>query len=297
MAQMSRPAAVPPRTAGADASDVSYVDWPAILAGAVLAAAIAFVLSAFGAAIGLTLVSPFGGEGIGGMGMLIALGLWSIWVIVSSFMAGGYLAGRLRRRLHDATPHEVEIRDGAHGLIVWAVGVVIGAVLVASGAYQTARVGAETASAAVEAVGDENGLPLRYLSDALLRTERTPPAQAAGTDDEALHGEVLRIFQRSITTGSVSEDDRTYLASLVANRTGMSEQEANARVDQTVSRFQTLVREAQEAIDTARQGAVVAAFVLAASLLIAAAGAWVAAGIGGRHRDEHTMVGFLGRRT
>ena len=36
----------------------SYVDWGAIIAGAVVASAIAFVLLTFGSAVGLTLTSP-----------------------------------------------------------------------------------------------------------------------------------------------------------------------------------------------------------------------------------------------
>jgi len=75
--------------------------------------AVALVLLTFGSAVGLSLTSPFQGEGVSAAGFAIAVGLWFVWVQVSSFMAGGYLAGRMRRRLWIGTEHEVEVRDGA----------------------------------------------------------------------------------------------------------------------------------------------------------------------------------------
>lgn len=98
----------------------SYMDWPAIFAGTVLASAISFVLLTFGSAIGLSLTSAYEGRGISLIGFAIAAALWLLWVQISSFIAGGYLTGRMRRRHFDATEHESDIRDGSHGLIVWA---------------------------------------------------------------------------------------------------------------------------------------------------------------------------------
>ena len=107
----------------------SIVDWAAIIAGGLLATAISFILITFGSAIGLSLTSPYEGSGFSAVFLAVAVGLWVVWVQISSFIAGAYLAGRLRRRLPDATAHEVEVRDGSHGLLVWALGVVIGACL------------------------------------------------------------------------------------------------------------------------------------------------------------------------
>jgi hypothetical protein len=83
-----------------------YVDWAAIIAGAILASAIAFVLLTFGSGIGLSLTSPFKGEGLAATALAVAIALWVLWVEISSFIAGAYLAGRLRRRIADATEHE-----------------------------------------------------------------------------------------------------------------------------------------------------------------------------------------------
>ena len=75
--------------------DLRYVDWPAILAGAVLATALSLVLLAFGAAFGLSLGSPTVAEGTSLRWITIAGGIWFVWTAVTSVSAGGYLAGRL----------------------------------------------------------------------------------------------------------------------------------------------------------------------------------------------------------
>jgi hypothetical protein len=69
-------------------------------------------------------------------------------VEIFSFIAGAYLAGRLRQRIPDATESEAEMRDAWHGLLVWAVGTLIGAYLAASAISGVARGGAEAARTA-----------------------------------------------------------------------------------------------------------------------------------------------------
>lgn len=140
-------------SAPAFAHDGSYVDWPAIFAGAVVASAIAFVFTTFGAALGLTLTSPYEGEG-SAIAALIAVGSWMLWTTISSFMAGGYIAGRMRRRIDLANADEVGIRDGIHGLTVWGVAVMLGAVLLVSTVDTAAKITTET-TATVAAVADD----------------------------------------------------------------------------------------------------------------------------------------------
>ena len=111
----------------------SYVDWPAVIAGIVLASAISLVLLAFGSAIGLSFADFRASPDVNPIWIAIAAASWLLWVEVSSFMAGGYLTGRMRRRFHDATEHESDIRDGAHGLLVWAGALVVGAIIAVGG--------------------------------------------------------------------------------------------------------------------------------------------------------------------
>lgn len=101
----------------------SYVSWSAVFAGAALACAVSVVLMQFGSAIGLSAASPFvpAENQIRG-GVVVTAGLWILWVQVLASLLGGYIAGRMRAPLVGATEHEKEVRDGAHGLLVWAVG-------------------------------------------------------------------------------------------------------------------------------------------------------------------------------
>ena len=194
----------------------SYVDWGAILAGSVIATAIGFVFTTFGAAIGLASISPYDGDGFA-MAAIIAISLWMLWTTVSSFMAGAYVAGRLRRRIDPVGADEVGIRDGIHGLAVWGVGVILGAVLLSA----TADTAALTAA--------QSGIEM------------------------AQGGE----------TGQAAISDLTD-------------------------------EEIQAAAETARQYSVLSTFALSAALMIAAAGAYWAAGAGGRHRDENIQFARFG---
>lgn len=287
-------------SAPAAAVTARYIDWPAIITGTVVATAISFVLNAFGAAIGLSVVSPFGGEGLGGTGVLIAVALWMIWVTVSSFMVGGYVTGRMRHRAFDATEHESDVRDGVHGLAVWASGVLLGLLIVASGLDTTVRAGAQTVAAAAPAVAEQaSDLASDYDLDKLFRpapdSVAGAPLRSTGDDMRAGREEVRTILGASDADQTVSADDRAYLASLVAANTGLDQQQAAARVDELAKSYAEARMAAKKAADMARRASVIAAFVLAASLLIAAAGATWAAGMGGNHRDRQTVIVFFGR--
>ncbi len=110
----------------------SYVEWSAVIAGAVLAAAISIVLLQFGSAIGLAVISPFHADRQLTPGGLVAIGIWLLWIQVTASMAGGYIAGRMRAPVDGTADHEREVRDGMHGVLVWATGTV--AVALAAGA-------------------------------------------------------------------------------------------------------------------------------------------------------------------
>lgn len=286
MAGTSTKAAVAPVPAAVDSSERAYVDWPAILAGAVFASAIAFLFTTFGSAIGLSLAPLLDGERPA-VAAVIAIGLWVLWVAVSSFMAGGYLTGRLRRRVNDAKPHEVDVRDGAHGLVMWAVGALIGAMLTVSSLSGAARLGTEALSAAGSAVGDVGAVAMQavsggnpdYLVDQLFRSDGT-----GGTVTGTTREEVGRLLAQGNT--GIGDEDQGYLASLIAARTALSDDEAAARVSALSDELAAAAETAASAADMARKVGIITAFLVAVSLLIGAAGAWWAAGVGGRHRDE-----------
>ena len=277
----------------------SYVDWPAIFGGIVLASGVSVVLLSFGAALGLTYTAVADRPSASMVGMGIGVGLWFIWVQVSSFMAGAYLTGRMRKRFHDSTEHESDVRDGAHGLLVWGGAIIVGALIATSGLGAVTTAVGNTAGAAASAVGqavssdaltDENG----YFADSLLR----PAAGSAGTagaEGGNVGGEVLRILANA-GDGEVSEEDRAYLGSLVASRTGLGEAEATQRVDSVLESYYAARTEAAEAAETARRVGIISAFLIAASLLVSAAGAYWAATMGGAHRDDGVEFDHMFRR-
>ena len=132
------------------------------------------MLFTFGSAIGLSIVSFEPRDGASLFWLAIVSGLWFIWVAVTSFGAGGYLAGRLRRPAPGASVDEIEVRDGSHGLLVWATGALLGAVLAASGVTgaigAVARATGTVAQTAAEAVGGD----LDYLGERLVRGTGSP---------------------------------------------------------------------------------------------------------------------------
>ena len=265
----------------------SYVDWGAILAGGVIAAAVSTLMTAFGAAIGLTASSPYEGSGISAKALGIASALWILWVAISSFMIGGYVAGRLRRRVHDTSEHESDVRDGSHGLVVWALGTLMIAYLATSTVANVAKAGAEVvsggASALTSAAGKAAGQTdvVGYSIDRLTRAAPKPGGDAARIKED-----VTRIIGNSISTGTLSADDRTYLTNEVAAAAGIPPEEATKRVNETLAQMQALKEKAKQAAETARKTGILVAFLTAASLAIAAAASWWAATMGGKHHDQ-----------
>jgi hypothetical protein len=246
-----------------------YVDWGAIAAGVFVAIAISSVFLAFGSAVGLSLASFNANESAPVIGLVIAGGLWLLWVQISSFVSGAYVAGRMRRRIGDAKPYEVEMRDGAHGLIVWAVNIVIGSVLAGwitiagiTGAINTAS----------------NSGAMDYFADRLMRSDAVAGAAAASPDGQ-YNAQIGRILVRNIAARTVDPADRSYLVREISARTGLAEADAQKRVDDTVAMLKAQA-------ETARRYGVLLAFMTAASLLVSGVAAWWAATAGGKHRDE-----------
>ena len=271
----------------------SYVDWPAILAGILLATALSILFLNFGAAVGLGFVGFEAREGAPAWLIAIAAASWLLWTQISSFMAGGYLTGRLRRRTFDATEEESDMRDGAHGLLVWAGAAVTGAVLVLAGVGTAVNTAGAAAGPITQAVGNaaEGSLdPNAYFIDTLFRAEQP-------TDAATARAEAGRIFaQAALGDGTVPDADRSYLATLVAANTGLAPEEATARVDEVIGNVQAAREQAIEAARIARNTGVIGAFIIAAALLVSAIGAYWAAQKGGDHRDRNMQFADVFRR-
>lgn len=255
-----------------------YVDWGAIAAGVFISLAISSVFLAFGSAIGLSVTSFHPSASAPVVGIVIAAGLWLLWVQISSFIGGGYVAGRMRRRIGDAKAHEVEMRDGAHGLIVWAVNIVIGAALATWLALAGVSGAIGTAS---------NAGAMDYYTDKLMRSDAVAGTTAVSADTQ-YNAQIGRILATNIAARTFDETDKAYVVREISSRTGLAEADAQKRLDDTVA---TLKAQAE----TARRYAVLFAFLTAASLLVSGLAAWWAATTGGKHRDDGVDHSHLAR--
>ncbi len=268
----------------------SGVSWAAIIAGAFVTSAFALALVALGAGIGLISVSPWSASNpsVTTFGSLAAA--WFIAVELFACGLGGYLAGRLRTRWARVHDNEVYFRDTAHGLLVWAVGAVFTAALLALSAASALSgaaglVGAAAQTVATTGEGASIANPTDYFADVMLRTDHPPIIDQTPTVMET-----RRILARALVSGELPDADKSYLATVVFNRTGMSTQDSEKRVTDVFAQAKGARDEAEnkakEAADAARKTGVYVALWAFVSLLVGAVSASYMATVGGRMREE-----------
>jgi hypothetical protein len=282
------------RAASTIADAQSVVSWGAIAAGAVGAAALALLLIAFGAGLGLSAVSPWSDSGVSASTFKTGTGIYLVLVAVMSSAVGGYLAARLRTKWVGAHTHEVFFRDTAHGFIAWAFATLLSATALSSvTGYLANGAAAGVGGAASQATRSVN--PADIYVDKLFRPDTAGqpasapasspaagnpiPAAPSGANSNQSRGEVLRLWTASFQGNQdFSAADKTYVAQVVAARTGMSQADAQKRVNDVIV-------EAKTAADTARKGAAKLSFWLTAAMLFGAFAASLAAVEGGSLRD------------
>lgn len=305
----------------------SAISWAAILVGGVAAAALSLILFLLGTGLGLSSISPWAHDGVTAATFGIAAIVWVTVTQALASGLGGYLTGRLRVRWQDTDPDEVYFRDTAHGFIAWSVATlataallssVIGS-LVSTGVQATASVAGGAATAGVVAAahtgigkdaGEQANDASTYFVDALFRPSPNTAMTDSADHDPATdhHGaaqhnavssnmqtdalptaEVGRIFATSMANESLSAEDSTYIAQLISQHTGLTQQEAETRVKEIYTNLQAKAKEAEtkakEAADKARKASVGISLWLFVSLLIGAFSASLAATWGGRCRD------------
>ena len=285
------------------ASDLNNpgVSWGAVLAGAAAAAALSFILLILGVGLGLSSVSPwsFNATAIG-----VSTIVWLAFMQLAASGIGGYMAGRLRVKWSSIHTDEVHFRDTAHGLLAWAVATLI-TVAVLAGGTRAVLSGAIDASSGVAAAvgpaaaagakaGEGSANPLDYFSDMLLRAAPAAGTGEAGSTVADQRVEIGKIFATGLSTGSLAADDRAYLGQIVASRTGLSQAEAEARVDAVYGRAAKAAADAkakaQQAADTARKAGAHTALWMFVALLLGAFVASLAATFGGRQRDHERVL-------
>ncbi|HTB87154.1 MAG TPA: hypothetical protein VK743_04360, partial [Steroidobacteraceae bacterium] len=219
----------------------------------------------------------------------------AIWLIVTQWISaglGGYIAGRLRTRWIGTHTHEVFFRDTAHGLITWAVATLVVAAVFSSsamhGAGAAGHAAAEVASGGMQGAMQSSATPSSPVSaygiDKLFRSTGSGGPGSPSTDPRAETG---HIAANALVNGSVPDADRAYLAEQIAARTGISQAEAQARVDAFIASVMQAQEKVKADADAARKAAAETSIFLALSMLVGAFIASVAAALGGRLRDEH----------
>jgi hypothetical protein len=183
----------------------------------------------------------------------------------------------------------VFFRDTAHGLVTWAVATLLVAATIATSLFSAVGSGAHVVSAMAPhemtwheshpggAGTDEYGVDKLFRSTG----SNTGPASSEPRI-EAGH-----IAANALRSGGVSDADRSYLAELVAARTGMPRADAQKRVDEFAADTLDMATKAKVRADTARKVAAEAAIYTALSMLVGAFIASVSAALGGRLRDQH----------
>jgi hypothetical protein len=275
----------------------SGLSWSAVIAGALTAIAVTIIVVALGSGIGLSLASPYSYSPSGST-LTIMGAVWLVFAQAIGFAVGGYIAGRLRRGPTVLRTAEVKFRDGANGLTVWAIGVAVSTVIIAGVAGKIGTAAENATEGAANLAATAGQWPsMDYFVDSLFRTNPQPGASAAapaapnegnaGQNNAASavtqRDQVYRIMLTALGPNGLSGNDRTYLAQIVSAQTGLSQNDAQQRVDDVVNMAK---QDATQAADAARKAAAYLSFWTFMSLLFGAVCATLGGMLGGDLRDE-----------
>lgn len=257
----------------------SRISWGAVLAGGVIAAAIAAMLNILGAAIGATTVDTVGRATPDAASLGIGAVVWLVVANTIALAVGGYTAARLSGSA-DGT-------DGVlHGLAVWAVAFLVSAALLgnlAAGAVSTAastvssvaNTAASGVGSAVSAVAGQASPEalLQRAQDTLRGTGNEPGTMTA----EQRSTEIASLLARRAANGAFTAEERARLNALVAAESNIPAEEAARRLQSVEEQAQRTAAEAAEraraAADAAARATSIGAFGAFAALLLGAVAA------------------------
>ena len=265
---------------------LSKISWSAILAGVLVSLVVMLVLNLLGIGIGLasinpvTEASPFSGVGTGAV----------IWYILSNLIAifaGAYTAARL-----SGIP--IPVISTFHGILSWclytlisfwllttAVGTIVSGV--GSAISQTLSSvgsvvgGGQNSNGQSQQSGQSSSLSLDKITSEvkqILRQTDDPALQPNALENSAENAtqlarqalrsgnamsdqEISGMLQQLLSKGGnlVDKVDQKDVASVIASRTGMSQEEANNAAETVVRNFNEAKQEAQQIAEQAKQQA------------------------------------------
>lgn len=244
----------------------SRVSWGAIFAGTVVGVGVLLMLSLAGLAFGLS--SADFGPGENGMsGIPTGAGIWLVISQLIALAIGGYVAGRLA-----AVPKTSS--SALHGAAVWGLATLLMAYMASnavSGVFNTATSAIGSAVTTVAQIAPAVGAPSQQtqnemaaqtdqivnsvLSDreknrAVGAVQNSAQAVAEG---DATVGEAVRNVTNQLfgNGGVIGPDDRRQAATVLAQRTGMTQAEAEATFDNVQGKVQQMARTAPATVNNA----------------------------------------------
>jgi hypothetical protein len=273
----------------------SRMSWGSVLAGAVVAGASMILLSLLGVALGAgglrftqTTASDMAGYGLGA-------GIWTAINLILSMAFGAYVAARLSGT-HSHLDAEL------HGITVWAVAILLMTVLLAQAVGSILGTVASTAgSAASSAVGGTASLAGGVAKEVgpqglvdQLQQSLTSSGDPTQMTRAQITSEIAALAGRRVVNGSLTDQERDRLTTLVAAQAGISKEEAARRVARmeldAVAALAQTEQQARKVAETAAHGAAAGAKALFSGLLLSLAGALVGAWLGTRHARVLTPI-------
>jgi len=263
------------------------ISWGAILAGTLIAVATGATLNLLGLAIGLTTVDATSGD----TPSMASLGIaGSLWVLVTNLVGlalGGYAAARLsgNRDRGDAA---------LHGAAVWATGYLVTALLVGSAVSGAAGATTNALSNAIGGLGRGAGQAAQAAAPSIdpeqainrARIALSGPSDPVRMTPEQRGAEIAELVGKRVASSNFSNEDRARLNRLVAAEAGITEAEANTRIQSFEAETRRVAEEteqrAREAADEAAKAAATTAFWVFAALLLGALAAILGARAGAR---------------
>lgn len=278
------------------------ISWGAVLAGGIVAAAIAATLNILGAAIGATAVDAVGRATPGASSLGIGAAVWLVAANTIALAVGGYTAARLSGTSDDT--------DGVlHGLAVWAIAFLVSAALLGNMVAGLASTAASTVSGAAggaaggvgsmvsAAAGQANPTAVMDRAVNALRGTGNAPGQMTAEQRTA---EISSLLAGRAARGGFTGEERARLNALVAAEAGVPAEEANRRVQAVEADVQRTAaetaRQAREAADATARAASIGAFGTFAALLIGAIAAVLGARRGTREWVTARLAQAMARR-
>jgi hypothetical protein len=273
------------------------ISWGAIIAGTMLVVVLQIMLGLLGVAIGLTVIDPAANDTPSAFALASGSGIWALVMVLLSTFAGGWTAAWLA-----GSPSN--INGALHGLVTWATSTLLavwlltsGATAVLSGALGAFSSAVQGVSQAVQTVVPDSlsALPGDLERDARQLLERgaeqaQDTAQQAGQQgqqaaqqaQQATGEEDFLAAAQEIVAGvqeGATPEQRQAAVQLTSQRAGISEEEANQRLDQFQTSYNEAIAQAEQAAQGAADALAGTAFttfvVLLLGLLAGGAGGWL----------------------